>query len=278
MADNPVLVAVTGDQHVNWMLGLCPPRVDQEDGSRVLSSKVQGAVWRRWLLFWEIVAKRKDELGATVYAVVNGDSADLNKHDGVELISHKRPEVQAMAADAFAPMVAVADGVFWIRGTQAHEGPGNEMAEFLAKDCAITIPDEGRASWYWLWAEFGGVTFDVQHHPKTGGSRYHTRAAGAAREQWEIRTAYIERGDKVPDVAIRSHRHYFADSGRTYAPQTWQLPPWCLSGAFGSRLGYGADVEPVGGLLFTCQGGHYEAEVIRWAVKGRRKPWTATSG
>ena len=279
MTSRPVLVAVTGDQHVNWKLGLCPPKARNEGTGGVLSTRVQAAVWRRWREFWRIVGQRKADLGATLYAIVNGDALDINKHDGVELMSRARPDAKQSGVDAFAPMLDVADGVFWIRGTEAHEGPGNEMMEFLADDCAITIPDDapadgGRKSWYWLWAEFGGVTFDVQHHPKTGSRRYHTRAAAAAREQWEIRTAYIERGDKVPDVAIRSHRHYFADSGATYKPRVWCLPPWCLSGAFGSRLGYGADVEPIGGLLFTCQDGEYETEVLRWAVKGRRKPWT----
>lgn len=273
----PQLVVIVADTHINSTVGLAPPSTNLDDGGTYRASKPQLAVWSAWRTFWQIIRDKKESTGAQVTAIANGDLNDFNVHDGAELISRSRADVIKMTIDVLEPMLAVADRVFIVRGTEAHVGKKANLEEAVARDIGAVPFGKSRHSWYWLWAEFGGVTFDVAHHPQTTARRPWTKDAAAARHAAIIRNEYWERNRTPPDVALRAHAHYFADSGqKRVKPLFVYCPPWQLTTSYGHRLGSAGGVESVGGLWFLCQDGRYTWDVETWKPP-EQKLWQITS-
>lgn len=255
-----VLVAVTSDWHTNSTIGLCPPAVNLDDGGTYRASKAQRWLWRNWLDFWQHVAIRKEETAATVIAITNGDAADGDHHDTPQLIT-RNPETQLRIAVAVAqPMLDVADYHYMMRGTEAHNGKNNWMEEAIARDIgAVESPYDTASHWH-LYAKFGGVTFDVMHHPESGSMRPWTAGGEVNRIAAILAFEYARTGDKPPDIALRAHKHGYRDSGTTFDTRAFITPPWQLTTAFGHRIGVGGKVQSVGGLLFYCEKGRYTLE------------------
>lgn len=265
------LVVITGDWHVNDTVGLCPPVYKREKQSNHRSGPAVRALWRAWIEFWDFIAVKKADTGATVYAIANGDLGDINRHDKSQLISQRTSDISRAMIDVAKPMVDVADKVFIIRGTAAHTGGCGELEEALALDTtnAVHCPDEGSASWWVLRSEFGGVRFDITHHSPTASRRPWTRNAAAARAAAIVAGRYMKEdiAREVPKYAIFSHVHYHA-SGEEMGVKGRFIPPLKLVGAFGHRLGSGAHVEKVGGWWALCDAGRViEEDFELWGMK-----------
>lgn len=277
------LIAVVSDTHLNSTVALCPPRVYLDDGGIYRASKEQKSVWQAWNKFWQIIAEKKG--GNKLYTIVNGDTIDINTHDGIQLISHNRNVIISLAVAVLQPIAEMSDALFIIRGTETHTGRAANIEETIARELGAeplvkptidkkTGEDKGGIySWWWLPLEVEGLLFDITHHPKTSGWRPWTRDAAAAREAAIIRNDYWERGDKPPDIALRGHVHYHADSGKTKKPHVLITPSWSLTDAYGHRKGTGGSARPVGGLWLMCDNGHYDYEFEVWWPK-RRRAWT----
>lgn len=268
-----ILVAIS-DTHCNSTVGLCPPVVDLDDGGRYHSSLAQSAVWKCWLDFWRIVRDMKQDLDAQVITVSNGDAIDRNKHTAHQSITTNEATAIAITAQAFEPLEKVSDHLCIIRGTAAHVGRGGNLEEQLAQVYThdFLIPDtrSGTNTW-WRWQpEIEGVRFDISHHPATSSRRPWTRDAAASRLSAILRIRYLEAGLPVPDVAIRSHVHCAASSGRLSKPETFILPAWELTSHFGHRLGGTQVVEPVGGLIFVLDDGGYDVSLKIWEARTRQ--------
>jgi hypothetical protein len=279
--EQPVVVAITSDQHINSTVGLCPPAVTLDDGGTYRASKAQRVVWSAWIEFWnDIVFPAADEHGAKLYAVFNGDLCDKNVHSGAQLISRDDADVVRMTVDVLtherANVMERADAVFVVRGTEAHTGEKAALEELIAADVGAE-PDKqaGTASWYWLKLEAGGVLFDIAHHPCTSSRRAHTRSGAAERQAAETVMQYVRRNERPPQVVVRSHVHGFAKGGELALGVF--TPPWMMAGAFGHRIGKSGAIEPVGGVMFVCRGGRYE-----WDDRGhlwwprRKRAWTGS--
>lgn len=270
------LVVVTGDWHVNDTVGLCPPIYHREKQANYRPGPAVRALWRAWTEFWSLIAEKKKETGATVYAIANGDLGDMNRHDTVQLISPRRMDVKRAMIDVAKPMVDVADKVFVIRGTAAHTGGCGELEEFLAQDItsAVHCPDEKSASWWVLRAMFGGVRFDITHHPPTASRRPWTRNAAVGRAAAIVAGRYLKEGleRERPDYAIFSHAHYHG-AGAEMGTEARFIPPFKMVGAFGHRLGSGAHVEKVGGWWALCEAGKVIAEDFELWGMARPKIW-----
>jgi hypothetical protein len=279
--DKPAIVAVTADQHVNSTLGLCPPAVTLDDGGTYRGSRAQRAIWAAWKEYWTFVGELKEKLGATVYGVYAGDLNDKNVYAHGELISGADADVTKMTVRALQPALAVTDRDFFLRGTEAHVGKKANLEEEVAADIETAEPDPqtGTFTWYWLRASFGGVSFDVAHHPETFARRPWTEDAAAARCSAIIRDRYAERREEPPDVAIRAHVHKFIPGGRRLPPQVFYCPAWQVPTAFAYRVGGGMGERAVGGLVFICEGGEYrfpdgKTPAVLWKPRGlRRRPW-----
>lgn len=275
--DETVIVAVVGDLHVNSTVGLCPPYVDLDDGGTYRPSKAQRWLWRCWLDFWNKIGALKREHGAQCYAVLNGDLADDNRHSKHQLITPNNTTVIRMTAGVLEPALDVADRAFVVRGTEAHAGPSAQLDEKVAEDIDAERNEEAKTwSWWWLPLEAAGVRFDIAHHPQTFGSRPWTLDPAAARHAVIIRDQYWERGERPPDVAVRSHVHTYSLSAKRLKPQFFYTPPWELTTAHGHRRGGGGGVEPVGGLPFVCQNGEYTFDKPISYRARRQPPWKKT--
>ena len=279
----PSLAVFVADTHLNSRVAMCPLHYRFRGNGEFRPNKSQRALHHRWLASWDAVYETQKELDAALYVHVVGDAMDINKHDGIDPISRYEPDVIDLGEAIYGPVVEQADYTFFYRGTVAHDLEHGKLTEQLAtrllKDCngnaSSVVPDEqdGYNSWGWFWGEIDGVTFDVTHHPKTSTRIRANRGAAAARQQRRVRDGYLDRGDKPPDIGVYAHGHFWADSGTTFKPRVFLLPPWVLANSYGDRLGVGGEIEPVGMLLVICDNGKYEARDIRWRFPRRRKPW-----
>ena len=275
----PAIVAVTGDQHVNSVSGLCPPVVARDDGSEHRPSKTQRAVWRKWKQAWAYVddlRRRRFKPDLSLYVVLPGDLVDKNSHDGVSLIAQMRTTIQDMALDVFAPVAERADHLFVVRGTEAHTGPRGELEEWLADDLgAEPDPLTDNASWWHLLLEVEGVTFDIAHHPQTTASRPWTWPSAAARHARILHDQYQDAGAPIPDIACRFHRHHYQPGIERMQPFFVYGPSWQLTTPFGYRLGSGALLEPVGMLIFIVDDGAWTFDDSQIFEFPRRQAWKA---
>ena len=87
-------------------------------------------------------------------------------------------------------------------------------------------------------------------------------APSAGRGAAITKADYIEAGQTPPDLAFFGHRHYFANSGRTFKPEVIYLPSWKGIGAFGHRIGAGPNGQPVGGVMVLIEDGRYVWEPL----------------
>jgi hypothetical protein len=217
---------------------------------------------------WDAIQARKDELGGNVIAVLNGDITDDNYHPSSQMITKHHGSIIDMAIQTLKPCLDVADSVFVIRGTEAHVGIGASLDETLAREIGA-IKDENSFSWWWLPAIWGGVRFDIAHHPGFSTRVNWSRGTDALKIAITTEMDYHEAGSPLPDIVLRAHNHRYADSGGNYNTKAFVCSPWQLTTSFGHRIGYSTKVEPVGGLMFVCNNGVYEEKIMRYSPKSR---------
>ncbi len=273
---NGVIVAVVSDLHSNSTTGLCPPRFTLDDGGDYVASRAQRWLWRNWLDYWQTIANMRQNTGLPVVAILLGDAHDGDHHGTPQIVTRNENDQLRLAVDVVTPVLDVADKIFVIRGTEAHVGKSAWREEALAEDIGAEPAAGGTASHWHLYAEFGGVTFDVQHHPETGSKVPWGAGSDANRISAMLMYEYASTGDKVPDVALRAHRHQFRDSGTTHPTRTFQTPPWQLATAYvNGPVGAAGKINAVGGLYFVCRNGGYTWDRISYRP-ARAKPMRPT--
>ena len=258
----PTIIAVAGDLHTNCTVGLCSPIVALDDGGQYRASREQRAVWREWLKFWNEVGAARDEAGARLIIVLNGELADDNHHVTLQLITRNPQTQMAHAVEVLKPaldLLREGDRVYVTRGTEAHSGPSAWMDEAIARDIGATgeTPD-GPASWWQLLLNVEGVRIQVAHHPPPGGGRL-----PEARARWAIATAgnivraCVRRSEPIPHLIIYGHVHNPADSWDAEGDcRVLVLPAWQLKTSYGFRIG--GTPLPIGGAWFLIDRGRIE--------------------
>ena len=214
----PTILVPVADGHANSQVGLCPGSVDTDNGGTYSPNKSQRALWRAWGEFWRIIDAAVAEYKAELWVVLTGDALDLNRHDGLDPVCRNRSNILEHAARIYEPVAKRAARFYVVKGTEAHVGRHCELEDLLARDLDA-IPDDwdSNPAHWWLPLECEGVRFDIAHHPTTAGYKEWTKGAAPSRMSAELALQYAERGERVPDVALRGHVHYFADSGRAGA-------------------------------------------------------------
>lgn len=261
-------VIFTSDWHVNSTIGLIAGPVLLDEGGVYTPSPEQQWLWERWREFWHDVA----QLEGHRISIVVGDSVESHHHGTVQIVSVNQSIEMDMVEAAAKPMLAAVDETYVIRGTEAHAGGAGWKENQLAKRIgAVKDEQVNRYSWWHLARVFGGVKFDIAHHPRTMSHVPHTRDWAPARQATYTWMEYMEDGVTPPDLVIRGHGHYH---GKNYHRDTLciYLPPWQFTTAFGFRRGAGRRVEPPGGVLVRCEGGQYQWEPKRYKVP-RPNPW-----
>lgn len=269
---NWALVVAVADTHVNSTVALCPPKVRRDDGGWYYATRAQGWIRECWTDFWGKVTVRRKQMeqeagpGARVpvYVILMGDLVDINKHSKFQLIEYENPAIVLEASEeVHQPAKDAADVLFVLRGTEAHSGGAGFLEEMLARRLeAEGDPNiEGRASWYHLAMEAGGVMGDYCHHPQTTSYRLWTLESAASRQAAITWSEYCEAGERPPDVVGRAHTHQW---NRGWRADTFcfSCPSWQLTTSFGHRLGAGRRVFPIGGVLIECRNGQAEVEPV----------------
>lgn len=280
------ILVVVGDLHTNSVSGLVPPVVYRSNGNKEYSNEFQLWLWNRWLEFWEFIAELKKTTGLPVVFVVNGDSVDKNKHAPHELIDLDPNVILNTAIEVMEPPMELADWWYIVRGTPSHTGKGGWLEERLAKELAQTASYRNGVrpqaklgaentwiySWWKLYLEIGGVTFDIMHRPESTSLRTWTIGGGSMRIAKTVVDKYQKTGNIPPNVAIRNHFHHWEDSGTNHATHAFILPAW--QGPSSYTIGRGIDPEghEYGGIYFICRDGKYRPfEPIVYMQK-RREP------
>lgn len=268
-----VLVPIVGDMHIGSTVGLCPRRVALDDGGAYEASKSQRWLWSCWLNYWLEVGKRKEAAGAQVVAVLNGDLCDRNTHGHYQLFTINRATLQAAVLDTLTPMLAVADCVIVIRGTEAHTGQSAEMEEWLARDIDA-VPDEqaGSASWWYWEATLAEHNLALAHHPGTNSTRPWTQGGGANRAAaMAMHNYYGQRWQ--PELVVFNHVRHNEDSADNHPVRCVFNRAFSLRTAYDHRSGRSLQQAQVGALIVTLDEGR-EIDVAKVAYQTQaRKPW-----
>jgi len=277
MIDYPGILAAVGDLHTNSFSGLAPPIIYSTKGNPIQQNPFQVWLWDKWLRYWDYMGEIKTRTKLPLVLVLNGDSVDKNKYAHDELMSLSDTVIQAMAIDAVQPAVDVADIVYVVRGTPAHTGQGSWYEDALGKAIGAVSPNPAafgeykQHSWWHLYLELGGVTFDIHHRPESSSMRPWTRGAGAMRIAKIVMDEYIQSGDRPPDIALRNHFHHWEDSGTNQPTRAFMLPAWQGATDFTHYIGMGSKIHPVGGVYFTCRDGKYSPwEQVVYSPKRRK--------
>jgi hypothetical protein len=223
----------------------------------------------------EDLKKRRLKKDRTLYSAFVGDLGDLNSHGGISLISHMQATIHDMMLQVFQPAIDMSDHAFILAGTASHTGGRGELEEWLANDLNTeSDPSTGKGAWFHLLLDVEGVLFDIAHHPATAASRPWTWGPAAARHAEIIRLEYLEAGERVPDVAVRFHRHHYQQGPRQRPPFFVYGPSWQLTTPYGYRRGAGAIMEPVGLLIFLVDDGTWTFDDSQIFQFKRSQPWT----
>ena len=79
---------------------------------------------------------------------------------------------------------------------------------------------------------------------------------------------YVERGERVPQVALRGHVHLSRDTYDNHTIRALTTPCFMGSGEYGKVV---SDALPdIGGFIFICEGGRYQLKKVPFKPKARR--------
>lgn len=257
------LIAVTSDHHAGSTVGLCPPRIELDDGGAYEASKAQNWIWDHWLHYWDWIEELRSKHSATLYMEFNGDITDGNHHGTTQILSGNSTAQAAVVDECMrVPLALAPDKLFFVRGTEAHVGKSAAYEERIAlglqKDGRPVVgdPDTGRASWWHLRAEIEGVRLDFAHHGRIG-SRPWTKPNVTANLAAEIFYEHAASNEPHPHLAIRSHYHRHIDTYDQHPVRVIQTPAWQLATAFVHRIAP-ESIADVGGLAILLDGGRFE--------------------
>jgi len=264
------VLAIVSDTHANSRLGLCVPSFNLLDGGTYRANRTQRWLWNNWLEFWQ----EFDALEGRKGAIFNGDMIDGDsKKRSYQTITNNPAEMVDLANLVLLPALDVLDYCVFLKGTPAHVGKSANLEETLARDVTIAeLNGENNYAWDNFYGEVGGVVFDIKHHGKLGHKPW-TRPNSINALAVELVLAYTKRRERLPDVAIRSHRHLMADSYDNYAVRVIANGCWQMQNEYGHVVS--DDLPDISGLIFECENGEYELTKKSY-IPGRRKLWTNT--
>lgn len=248
----PVVLAITSDHHTGSTLGLCPPEgVRLDDDGAYKPSKAQLWIWACWEEYWKAVAAARAGAKADLWCVYNGDLAEGDHHGTSQIIS-KNPEPAAYVSDRVfsVPGDLKPERQFVVRGTEAHVGPAGATEEAWARRMkAEKNPETKTWSWWHLRFDVFGVRFDFQHHGRTG-TRPWTKTSVVGALAAEIFYEHCRTNNPPPHLAIRSHRHTYADSYDAHPTRVIQTPAWQLKTAHAHKVAP-ESIADIGGIIVT---------------------------
>ena len=271
------LLCVLGDTHCGSTVGLMRPRKQYEvsEGVNISANSDQRALWKRFEQFAAII--KKNRAGLRLMVVWNGDQIDGDHHNSHQLVTRNQGTQRLLFADCcewFMDAVGwdydAGDRVFFITGTEPTHGTATEE---IARDFVNATPFrkgkargalgatvDGQYAWQKLNLNIHGRLFNIAHHPSANVGRRLWTEDNAPRSAFK---SFIlkrqQRGVRVPDFYIRSHKHSAARAfvefrgkggGPGYSGWTYLLPAWQMRSLYVHKIGID-DPTDIGG--FWCE-------------------------
>ena len=274
-----VVLAITSDTHCRSTVGLLSPKgVPLDDGGHVTPSKGQLWLWDCWLSFWDMVDGLKARHDAPIWWVSNGDLVEGDHHNTYQIVSRNAIQEREIVRDALdIPLALDPERIFIIRGTESHVGQGGSSEESIARALSDDWPVEpdpetGNYSWWKLMMEVEGLLLDFTHHGRTG-YRPWTHANATMLLAAQIVMERVRGGERIPDLAIRSHFHRHSDSYDAHLCRVIQTPAYQLGTSYVVKK-VPESLADVGGIAIVLDDGQYEVHKdIHKPSRGRI--WTA---
>jgi len=255
------------DLHSGCQLSLCPPRgvkMSEAVGRYVPGPIVRKMYHRVWRPFWDewVPTVTKGEKSAIV---LNGDVVDGFHHNNKSHWSANMNDQRNCAYELLEPeiekYVAHDDEgnrlLFFVGGTEVHDGPSKIDAEILAEKLKAQPDSGGNYCRYELFLDLDGALAHFMHHIGTTSSSQHEAAAINAELTRELESA-ARWGETAPHFVVRSHRHRYGKvvlparmAGKRHAEAVaFTTPAWQLKTPYTYRIA-GARVSPpqMGGAI-----------------------------
>ena len=253
------VLAVVSDIHAGSTVGLCgEDPVELDNGGTYAPSLAQRWLHQCWKDFWErvgLACAPNHWLGV----LVNGDAFDGDHHGTAEIISRNPGTQFSVLRDLFRNSVLplVPDAMIVVRGTESHVGKSASSEEGFARwlqGAGVNVvcePETGARSWWHFRGDIGPVRLAATHHGRIG-QRTWTKHTPPTMLAAQIVLEHAIRGERCPDLAIRSHYHTCSDTHDSYPTRVIQTPAWQL------HTGYAHRVVPevladIGGLIVTIE-------------------------
>lgn len=245
-------IAVVSDLHCNSTVGLWPPDFVGADGVTKPQNRVQQWLWERWLDFCSQV--RPDDL-----VVINGEPVQgVHASKDLQIMTVSEVDQERAAAKVLQPLAS--NRLYMVRGTPWHDSAMGMEAERVAQLVGAVPSPLGESSRFSLWLQHDEKLFHFTHHiANTVGGVYETTAP--AREIAMAKLEYLENGQPIPDVMVRSHRHRYAEASDGMGHHLFVTPGWQLKNEFGWK------VNPIRGCHIGGMFLWVEEQQIRWSVK-----------
>lgn len=258
------------DIHCGSTVGLMhPDGVIHDDGQTILPSRPQEYLWEKWQQFKSDV--RALVGGYHTHVFLNGDLTDGDHHRTHQIVSNDQGLHIQIAADCLMDFF---DGLSYnsihcVRGTPSHVGKASgleksvmgrlnrEGVEHLVRD-----PHTNSFVWPFVYADIGGLLFDIRHHGRAG-QREHTRRGYASLYGNDIWMTHVVEGRQPPDISVRAHLHKFMDSGHDHRGVTRvvQMPCWQLHTEWTRRISI-ESMPDIGGVVILVEKGRAMVEPL----------------
>lgn len=274
-----VVIGVASDEHCGSTVGLCGPNpIQYDDGGQYVPSPGQKWLWGAWCEGWEQAAECAARHNAELWWLNNGDLTDGPRHHGTHQSVGLYIQEREIVRDVLdKPLGLGLKRIFLVRGTESHVGPGAASEEGIAKalsdDWPVEpCPDPPTMSWWHLMAEVEGVFIDALHHGRTGYRPWtHWNATNLLAAQ--ITMERVKTGDRIPNIAIRSHFHRHSDSYDAQPCRVIQTPAFQLATSYVHRR-VPESLADVGMIWLLIDNGHVEVHK-HIVVPSRGTIWTA---
>ena len=260
------VVIVAADLHIGSSIAICPPTIGLDDNGVYHASSEQLEFWLAWLDMWQMIVREYWDWRKLL--ILNGDLAELDvRRRSNQLMSANKATIKKAIRKVLEPAVAVADGIYVVRGTVAHVGKSSWIEEDIAQELYNSsgkiIPksldedgDVGVASFYHLRFKTCEIRFDVAHHATMGSLPWTEKNAGNKIAKIIV-DRYNERGQPLPHIAIRSHNHRKADSGHNFKVFAVSTPAWTGFSEYVYQIAHENDIADIGSIFFECEDGQF---------------------
>lgn len=207
--------------------------------------------------------------------VINGDTLEGDHHHARTPFSTNPVDQCRCAEMLIAPKVKKAEGLYMVRGTEAHVGRSASEEEALGRTLGAIPNWEGQYVRWDLWKRMGvGKLVHFLHHIGSTGSQAY-EATAVIKELTEEFTEAARWRRETPDCIVRSHRHRYikvevpvgSDSGDTGNSTSVVTPCWQAKTPFAWKIpGARLSTPQFGGVLIRYAHGRLFTDAKVWTI------------